>query len=429
MLQARTQVPLQPEQQVMLKVVEANPLRIHLQVQNPVPQNTSFDFKALLTSWGLEADEVNLTIAQALLAHAHTVNPDDVKAIRATWQSLLAFAPSLTTNEGNETAQLEALTFLHVSKLPINGETLVLARRWLNGLSPLIGRLAELQQSLDDVLWQLYRFEAGKPGRDELHDILLSVRTEIAHWPISPDQPLEKVMADLTSLIRQLSTPPEAKVAALPLLNSPSFLASEAAPSLKEGALAAHPAQSGKNVESDPLQSLTSAVAKALSQGNFDRVTTQALHRLADQLDLLANDLGASHLANLAHTLNPATEPYYSFPLLLATPAGPRQAQLKVYPQPGQHTIDPQNLRLAILLDLPALGEIAVDLTIFERHLNGKILSRQPQTHQLVEGELDQLHDGLSNLGYRVDGLISGLLTVSASKNQPSTFNGIDVSA
>lgn len=432
-LQARTELPLQPDQQVLLRVVEANPLRVHLQVQNSAPQNPTLDFKTLLTSWGLEADDINLAIANALLTHAHTVNPDEVEAVRTLWRTLPTLDPGLAAAAPNDTASLEALTYLHVAKLPLTGEALALARNWLNGLPPLTGRLAEVQQSLDNVLWQLYRFEAGQPGMAELHDTLLSARTRLANWPLSPDQPSEKVIANLATLTRQLGTPAEAKIAALPLVASSSpaaelFPATLAA-DIESGALALPVTKAELFTQMGALERLTAAVTTALEQGNLDAPATQALHRLAHHLDLLANDLNAGHIANLTHTLNPAVEPAYTFPLLLATPDGPRQAQLKIYPQPGQPHLDPQNVRLAILLDLPSLGEIAIDLTIFERQLTGKILSGQPQTHQLVAGELGQLAAGLSSLGYRVEALTSGLLASPAPKNEPIKLSGVDVSA
>lgn len=439
MLQARTQIPLQPDQQVLLKVVEASPLRVHLQVQHPAPQNPSLDFTTLLPTWGLEADDVNLAIAQALLTQARTVTPADVEAIRTVWRALPALDPGLAGTLNGATKAIEALTYLHLAKLPLNGETLALARHWLNGLPPLTERLAGLQQSLDDVLQQLYRFEGSLPARDELRETLLSVRTQLANWPVSPDQTREKVVAGLVTLARHLGMPAEAKVASSPLITStalpPANPAAELVPAnlaafLEKGAWPISITKTEESIQPEPLERLISAVNKALGQDNLDAPTTRALHRLAGHLDQLANDLNAGHLANLANTLNPTVEPCYAFPLLLATPNGPRQAQLKIYPQPGQAHVDPQNVRLAILLDLPSLGEIAIDLTVFEQHLSGKILSRQPQTHRLVEVELGHLSAGLSSLGYQIDALTSGLLTTLASPpNQPPDFSGIDLSA
>jgi hypothetical protein len=446
MLQARTQLPLQPEQQVLLKVVEANSLRVHLQLQPSVPQNSSVDFKTLFTFWGLEADDINLIIADALLTHAQTINPDDVETIRTLWRTLPFLDPTLIANIGQEKEQLEALTYLHTSKLPINNETMELAQHWLKGLPPLTERLTNLQHVIDNVLLQLCSLEDSHHVRNELHDILLSVRTQIANWPISPDQPIEKVIAGLTALMLQLGMPSEAKVADLLHISLSSLSTSDLtthlepsnlmailsspklAASFEEDGIPIHGTEAGKSIEPDSLQRLTSAVARILSQGNFDKTTTQVLYRLANQLDLLANDLGASHLANLVNINSPIVESCYSFPLLLATPDGSRHAQLKVYPQPGQQQIDPQNLRLAILLDLPSLGEIAIDLIIFEGHLNGKILSRQPQTQQRVEVELNQLQDSLTGLGYQVDALTSSLFATSTPKTHHSTLNGINLS-
>lgn len=438
MLQARTELPLQADQQVLLKVVEANPLRVQLQVQSPSSPNPPLDFKTLLASWGLDADETNLAIAQALFTQAHTVNPDDVETIRTVWLTLPSLDPAFSTTAPNGVGSLEALTYLHTARLPLNSETLALARRWLDGLSPLPTRLAALQQSLDTVLEQLAPLKANQPALAELHDTLQAARTQIANWPVSPEQPRPQVIAGLTALLHELGTPAEAKVAALPSRSLSSLAGSDLPAGLSPTALAATiqkevpslpPARPEASSPGGVLERLAAAVTRAVAQGGLDPPTTQALHRLAGHLDHLADDLSAGQMANLANTLSPAAEPCYIFPLLLATPNGPRQAHLKLYPQPGQSHLDPQNVRLAILLDLPSLGEIAIDLTVSEHHLNGRILSRQSQTNELVEIELGRLAAGLSSLGYKVDALTSGLLAPPAPPAQPANLSGIDVSA
>jgi hypothetical protein len=140
--------------------------------------------------------------------------------------------------------------------------------------------------------------------------------------------------------------------------------------------------------------------------------------------------LGAIQLSNLANTTDPIGEQYYLFPIPLATSNGPHTAHLKIYRRPGQNSVDPENLRLALLLDLPELGEIAIDLAVFERHLSGKILSGQQQTHQLVAVELDELREGLKGLGYQVDSLTCDLLSAEEEPGfsaNDDTLSRIDI--
>jgi hypothetical protein len=178
-----------------------------------------------------------------------------------------------------------------------------------------------------------------------------------------------------------------------------------------------------------PLARLALALDEALKQARLDGPATQALRGLADQLELVSKDLGAVHLSNLANSPSQAVEPYYFFPIPVNTPAGPQTAQLKVYGQPGQRAINPGNVRLALLLDLPSLGEIAVELTILQRHLSGRILSGRVETHRLVETELPQLRESLSQLGYRIEILSGDLLDKPVSSVQPAKLTAIDVSA
>jgi hypothetical protein len=122
--------------------------------------------------------------------------------------------------------------------------------------------------------------------------------------------------------------------------------------------------------------------------------------------------LGAIHLYSLADALNPeaAQRAAYLFPIPIATPYGPRTAHLKVCRRPGSNRVDPENMRLSLLLDLPALGEMVINLNVFEQNLSGQILSGRQQTHRLVELDLSRLRKGLSGLGYRIDSLTCDLL-------------------
>ncbi|MFN8455285.1 MAG: flagellar hook-length control protein FliK [Anaerolineae bacterium] len=444
MFQARTETPLQVGQQVQLKVAEIGPGRVNLQLQaappslSPLQRGGSEGVETLLASWSLATDPVNLDIAHALLTHTQTLQPEDIQEIRAQWQALSSLPQPLTPNIEAAPQQVEALTFLHTHQLPVSRESLTLAQNWLKGLPHLTEQLTALQTHLDEVVGQLHRTAGDNPALEQLQDTLLAVRTVLNNWSISPEYSREQIIRSLNQFISQVGTPAEAELATT-LLNG-ATLSPLPVETSKGEVLRTLKAEAEATPSTNPLHRLTLTLSETLtSQANLDKPTAAVLHRLADQLNRFSDDLGALHLANLSTPDNRLVEPYYFFPIPVSTPDGPATAQLKVYQQPGQREVDPKNMRLALLLDLPSLGEIAIDLTIFERHLTGRILSGRDETHTLVEREVGELQQSLSSLGYQVDALSCDVLTLNpqgaSSVERPTlnvkrlTFNGIDVSA
>lgn len=446
-LQARTETPLQLGQQVQLKVAEVGPSKVNLQLQaltsplaTSVQEGTGIvrgGIETLLASWGLPTDQINLDIAQALLTHTQTLQPEDVQDIRAQWQTLSLPLQSGSPNIETAHQQLEALTFLHTHQLPVSHEALTLTQNWLNGLPHLTEQLTELQMHLDNALGQLHQVEGSHPALEQLQDTLLAARTTLANWSISPEHSSEQISRNLNQFISQMSTPAEAELASV-LTHTVSSSTLPLPLETPEGKLLLTiKAGDETTTLTNPLHRLASNLAEILaSQTDLDQPTLAVLHRLADRLDQFSTDLGGLHLANLNTPHNQQVEPYYFFPIPILTPNGHSTAQLKVYQQPGQREIDPKNMRLALLLDLPSLGEIAIDLTIFERHLSGRILSGRDETHHLVETEVGELQHSLSNLGYQIDALSCDLLKHPqfnvqhpTSNVQPLTFNGINLSA
>lgn len=441
-LQARTETPLQVGQQVQLKVIEVGPSKVNLQLENstlpsPLIGGEKGGVEILLASWGLAIDQANVAIAQALLTLTQTLQFDDIQDIRAQWQTLSSSPQLATTDAEVAHQQLEALTFLHTHQLPVSRESLALAQNWLNGLPPLSKQLTELQMHLDDALWQLYRAKGNEPALEQLQDTLLAAHTALAKWSVLPERSGEQISRSLNQIITQIGTPVEAELAlAIPdaVEPSPPPLPLET-PTGK--VMLALKAETEATPLANPLHRLASVLTAVLAhRANLDEPTLAVLHRLADQLNQFSDDLSALHLANINTPHNQLVEPYYFFPIPVSTPDGLCTAQLKVYQQPGQEEVDPQNMRLALLLDLPSLGEIAIDLTVFERHLSGHILSRRDETHHLIETEVGTLQLSLSNLGYQVDALSCDLLK-HPTLNVPHTrlnaeraiFNGLDLSA
>ena len=485
-IMVRTDVPLEPQQRVLLQVTTANANNISFQIVNQTSpsatdgQSASLtlppdNLRSLLLTWNLETDPINQNIAKSIFAQSHTLNPDSIQSVRTLWQTLPTYA-SLPPDIGGQVGNLDALVYLHTNKLPINSESLSLAKHWLNNALPIAHRLTDLQQTLQTVQTRLQSLiqqtasntaqstgtstslqtqngQAAAQTPQPLTNLLSTVNatlSQISNWSISADTPTAQIAARLADLVTNLGTPPESQLAnqanpqtATPpnqlatgggqrgpspvIANAPQASA-DAAPQtqLTNGASAPQPAagnpapqpaepfqmpasahsQPGPTAEPlNPLPRLAAAIHQALSSPNLDETTTHALRQLSTQLETIVKDLGAIQLSNLTHPAQPLNEPYYMFPVPLQTPHGPQTAQLRVYRRYGHASVDPDNLRLALLLDLPELGEIAVNLTVFEQHLSGKIFSGKEDTHQRVESSLGELYHNLKNLGYHIDSL------------------------
>lgn len=459
---AQTELPLSPRQQVLLSVSDTNPNQITLQLVEQSTTSTATagqtastaaasatqtqQLQSMLASWGLEADATNMALAKGLLTHGHTVNPQDIQAARSAWLGLATPTP----------ADLDALAYLKANNLPMGPESVAMARTWLDGMPQIANRITSLQQAMTTTLAQLQQSGGNNPALTALTNTLQSTLSQMANWPITADTPAPEIAGRVASLVVNLGTPPEAQLANMPAVTiTASAAGMPQAPQTEQAAIAsangqgasipipaegaaataetlqgaakgaaqAEPsiipnAEKGTAGADNPIRQLASAVNHALSTPNLDEATAQSLRHLANNLNALSNDLGAIHLSNLSNTPNPAANgQYYLFPIPLNTSDGPRTAHLKVYQQPGQKKVDPQNTRLALLLDLPSLGEIAIDLTVFQRQLTGKILSGREQTNTLVELGLAELGENLSALGYRVESLTSDMLSPETTRD------------
>jgi hypothetical protein len=430
---ARTEVPLQAQQCVSLKVAEADPARITLQVVNhsaasplspaakrmegwELPPSPSSNLSNLLISWGIDADDVNLVIAKALLKYGQTLTSEDVQSVRTLWRTL----------ENQQPGDLEALAHLYTNQLPAGKEALELAHRLLNGPILIASRLSDLQFEMGEALSQLHLVRDRGQTLERLIGEIKSALTQMESWSISSELPLEELTARLAGLVVNLGEPPESELAnrllSTDMTQMPVVIESTEppVPSLKGSGQAEASAPSRTRLATqetireldNPLYRLVSALSDALSNADLDEATARALRRLEDHLDLLSKDLGAIHLSNLTDTpdLVAGQRAAYLFPIPIATPHGPRTAHLKVYRRPESHRIDPENMQLSLLLDLPALGEIVINLSVLERCISGQILSSSQQTHHLVEIDLSSLRKSLNALGYHVNLLTCDLL-------------------
>ena len=436
---ARSEVPLQAQQRVLLEVVEADQTQVSLrligradgatatsEVRSTPIKGQPDGLQALLMSWGLEGDEVDQAIARSLLAYGQTVSPEDVLAVRGQWQAL----------PNHQLGDLAALSYLHVNRLPISHESLALAEHWLNGSPALAERLTDVQQALDQVLTHLRGMADNNPTLTGLRDVLQRVSEQLAGWRLSGDMPTHELATRLADLLREMGTPPEAELARrLVAVPRPITLVghdvaspeSQDADQLALGSrliqpraglssqeqTSAHPETApttGEGERSGLLRQISRMLSEVLADPKLDASLAQPLQRLNEQLAWLAKDLGATQLANLATPANPSVPDCYLFAIPMDTNQGTRTAYLRVYRQPEERSLDAKNLRIALLLDMPALGEMAISLALFEGRLSGQFLCVRPETQSIVEAQLGELREQLKALGLRVDRLDSEVL-------------------
>lgn len=437
---ARSEVPLQAQQRVLLEVVAADQAQVSLRLIGradgaavaseaqaaPIKGQTD-GLQTLLVSWGLEGDEVDQAIARSLLAYGQTVSPEDVMNVRGQWQAL----------PNHQLGDLATLSYLHVNRLPVSRESLALAQHWLNGSPALTERLSDVQQALEQALVRLRGMAESHPTLAGLRDMLQRASEQLAGLRLSGDMSAPELATRLANLLRELGTPPEAELARrLTALPRPVALSTDDASSAEASgvqrlAVSARPMptraeaspnepalarpeiglERGEAERSGLLRQLGRMLGEALADPKLDASLAQPLQRLNEQLAWLAKDLGATQLANLATTANPSVPDCYLFAVPMDTNQGPRTAYLKIYRQPEERELDPNNLRVALLLDMPELGEMAINLVLFERRLSGQFLCARPETPAIIDVELDELREQLKALGLRVDRLSSEVLT------------------
>ena len=251
---------------------------------------------------------------------------------------------------------------------------------------------------------------------------------QISEWSLPVNLPAGQAAIRLESLIARLATPPEAVLDSLTLSADSPEATADRAPSNDSVATAAGREIKLNTLRTQPqkvLYDLLNAVDEVLDKGALSKQTGLALHQLGEELQSVTHDLAAVHLGNVGTNNSTLVDPCYVFPIPVTTPNGSNTVFLKVFRHPENRIIDPENMRLALLFDLPELGEIAVNLAISDRHINGQVLSGKQETHRLVTEELEQLHHRLSHLGYSVGALLCDMLPVEGRQNMTQADSAI----
>ena len=384
-----------------------------------------------MTEWGLAVDATNIALARALLAQQGSVNRIEVQTLRSLWNRLsnsTAHSPvqSDATTAPPDRAAAKALATLYANQLPITPTTMELAHEWVNGPPQLAHSLAELENALTDAIRQL-----RSPGQHSLaaQDLLAELEQAVqrtALWSVPLDSSATIVARRLPASLAAAGIPQDTMLSEYTDLAGLLQRAERG-----EGPLASADVQAllqavGEAESDNPgrwLQHLASKVHSFLSQLDADSRLTPSLLRLQGQIDRVATDLASIQLINTGHSATMAADVAYMFPLPMTTPDGPSTAYIKVYRRNGHSEIDPQNVRLALIFDLPELGEMTFNLSIVEQRLNGQILTLRDRTHHLVLEQLSELRDNLDQLGYQVEGLTCGRLVTSPGNDETVSQN------
>jgi hypothetical protein len=447
-LVAHSELPLQAGQRLSLTVESVDPSRVILRMAAPTEAATTGEagqsLESLLLAWDLEPDSLNMEIARSLLARRLSVDPDAIRFIHRQFQ-ILSMDASASAQTGEtvfaeqplspaQQADVEALVHLFVKEIPITKESLELARLWQKGPQPTAPQFQQLQTSVEQVVSQLNALPREMAQLSALRGALERAMPVIAEWATAMDMPVEQMAARLESFVPRWSTPLEAALGNLllsvgsgeapPAMSSvdvvqvSGFQAATAPPLPAEAVVDALRDQPQK-----VLHDLLSSVEEALDKHVLSEPVSRSVRELGEHLRTITQDLVSAQLGNTGSS-SVLVESSYVFPIPVMTPEGPQTAFLKVYRNPEQTRTDPDNVRLALLFDLPELGEIAVDLMVSDRQVNGQVLSGRQETHDLVAEELGKLQSRLSELGYAVGALSCNMLSAARGNATSAVGSG-----
>jgi flagellar hook-length control protein FliK len=438
-LTARSEVPLSPRQQVQLEVINAQSNKIILRLSefplSTVPRqqiDLPASIRALLGSWNLEADDTNLEIAKTLLSLQKPLTAQDILAVRGLWCRIT----------DSKLADLDTITFLYANRIPVQKESITIADHLLMYKDALAHRLNETKSVLDQMLTQL---QSSLTKQSILNPQFRALETQIARivdWSIpielSPPQisqslqrflidfgrPLEAELATHISTLDASEESLELRLHSNDLSGAVSstdtFLpVAEVTSSREKKALATqvNALSALMKVSGGIPDRLITVISDLLSNLDLDDQIAQLVRNFEDPLQNLALDTSANHLSNLVTTSEVNSSPFYCFPLPLLLPEGAGTGYLTIHKNIGEEKINPDNMRLALLLDLPELGEITVKLQIVKKHITGQITSSREKTYELIETQISDLHDALKKQGYQTSKFV---IDVAAKNHQPS---------
>jgi len=154
------------------------------------------------------------------------------------------------------------------------------------------------------------------------------------------------------------------------------------------------------------LAELQREIEQALEKGNLDSEVATRLRSLLATVQETTRHIEFRQLSNAGDTATTTLPAYLQFFLPLQG-AGPNEyVELRVYYRQGKgKQIDPDDVRLAFLLEMQAIGTVVVKLDIFRQHVRAAIETAHAEVEQLFRAMAPQLRSRLHTLGYVVDAL------------------------
>jgi hypothetical protein len=318
--------------------------------------------KNLLQLNGMAVNDANLTISQALLNRGLPVTPDLMNELSQALGTLGQW--------GSSEAELAAA--LKANGLPLTNGTLSLA---LQRLPSVADSLLSLQASLGNWLRANANSSLSPLGQRALQVL----QQAMVQWGDSPADMMEQLPEAVSVWGKSLEA--------------------EMADSLKSGHLF-----SNNPADENGLVALAHFRRELAASGN---------NRLVGEIDKFMDSVRQMQFFNASQMRDPTNPPWLVMNIPLAVSAmlqNPRTqnlvpANLRVAYQPenSEKSIDPQNTRLIISVDINEGQFLQVDLSMIGHRVGAWMTASDQDLRQLVEAEMPGLKDGLGKLGYNLE--------------------------
>ena len=352
-LVAESHLALSPGARVQARVEPLGPPLVLTLTGKTGSEETSL--RDALRSLALPNDDLNRSIVRGLIVRGHTVDRNQVQALRDLLGGLQGTL-DLDNAEALEAVITRAL-FLQDQGLPVTPDTLA---AYLTHLPP--GILGGLLESLTDLLRSLH--SPALPQADRLADRIRQAIPELGS--LTPET--------LRTLLTTLGPDLEGRLVA--------WLAA------------------GKT---------------GLPEGLEDTLKL-ALLKLQSQLEALDSDTSLNALRSrvqetlqLFDTLQAANLPthtrealHFQIPCFIGEEQTTADLQIFYQQKEGKPEIDPENLHLTLALHLNALGPVRLDLSIAHQRASCRVYADTEEKVTFLQGASNELKAGLEKCGYTV---------------------------
>ncbi|MHB8620600.1 MAG: flagellar hook-length control protein FliK [Chloroflexota bacterium] len=144
---------------------------------------------------------------------------------------------------------------------------------------------------------------------------------------------------------------------------------------------------------------------EALAPGTLPAPARAMALVLRDSAQQLVHAVQFQQLQNSLSLSRPVDPGFVSFPLPLLAQRGPAQAELRVYyrEEGGARSIDPEDVRVALQLELSNLKKVNVTLHLFRRQIVCQVQAESRPAEQALKAAAPDLERALRGLGYGVE--------------------------